>query len=430
MKKTICALLALTMLFLCAGCGANQEEPSGVYYEITGIAPDETVVEVDGNAVPAELYFYWDTYNCSVIDSEILNAYAYYGAYEELVNGDGTINWDGELTEGVTVNQFAREQTEGAVKLYATVENMAKEYGVEMTAEDQAALEESRAAAVEELGGEEAFQNYLTEMGISEENFNRLASATYLLEGLTDLVLEEGSPLYLSPEDYNEYATYADHILLSTQDADTGETLSDEEIAEKRAIAEDLLAQLQEAEDVEALFSQLADEYSEDPGRATYPNGYIYAPGTMVTEFEDAASALEPGQVSGIVESDYGFHIILRKDLTQGLEDDPDQKRSLAGSHLDSLIQLAMDASEVTYSDKLDSMEPGTLYLSYTAWLSEKHAAEEAAGTESTDGTDSTNSTDGTGNTAGSNGSDSGAAADDTADNAANSNGSNGENGQ
>lgn len=423
MKKTICALLALTMLFLCAGCGESKE-PSGIYYEITGIAPDETLMEVDGNAVPAELYFYWTTYNCSSIDYQILSANSYYGVYGDLINEDGTLKWDAELTEGTTINQFAREQAESAVKLYASVENMAKEYGVEMTDEDKATMAENRAAAVEELGGEEEFQAYLDEIGISEDSFNRLSSATYLLEGLTDLVLEEGSPLYLSPEDYNEYATYADHILLSTQDATTGEALSDEEIAAKRATAEDLLAQLQEAEDVEELFSELADQYSEDPGRASYPTGYIYTPGTMVTEFEDAASALEPGQFSGIVESDYGFHIILRKDLTQGLADDPDQKRTLAKEHLDSLIQLAMQEAEVTVSDKADTVEPGALYVSYTAWVNEKAAEEEAA--DSTDGTADTG-----GSTAGNNTSNSGSTADttDTADggDAAENSGENGQ---
>lgn len=399
MKRTICALLALTMIFLCVGCGAN-DEPSGIYYEITGIAPNETVMEVDGNAIPAELYFYWTTYNCNTIDYQILSSYNYYGVYGELLNEDGTLNWDAELSEGTTVGQFAREQAENSVKLYAAIENMAKEYGVEMTDEDKASLEENRAAAIEELGGEEEFQAYLEELGISEDSFNRLSSASYLVEGLTDLVLEEGSPLYLAPEDYNQYAIYADHILLSTQDTTTGEALSEEEIEAKRATAEDLLAQLQEAEDVEALFSQLADEYSEDPGRDSYPNGYIYAPGTMVTEFEDAAASLNPGEISGIVESTYGYHIILRKDLTQGLADDPDQKRTLAQNHLDSLLQLAMQEAEVTASDKLDTIEPGTLYVSYTTWLNEKAAAEDAENAGNTDGTTSDNST-GSNNTAG-----------------------------
>ena len=111
MKRTICALLALALLVLCAGCG-KSEEPSGIYYEITGVAPDETLMEIDGNAVPAELYFYWTTYNCSSIDYQILSAYNYYGLYGELMNEDGTLNWDAELTEGTTLNQFAREQAE------------------------------------------------------------------------------------------------------------------------------------------------------------------------------------------------------------------------------------------------------------------------------------------------------------------------------
>ena len=113
----------------------------------------------------------------------------------------------------------------------------------------------------------------------------------------------------------------------------------------------------------------------------------------MVTEFEDAAASLNPGEISGIVESTYGYHIILRKDLTQGLADDPDQKRTLAQNHLDSLLQLAMQEAEVTASDKLDTIEPGTLYVSYTTWLNEKAAAEDAENAGNTDGTTSDNST-------------------------------------
>ena len=47
MKRWMSALLAARLLALCVGCG-NQEEPSGLYYAITGIAPTETVMPVDG----------------------------------------------------------------------------------------------------------------------------------------------------------------------------------------------------------------------------------------------------------------------------------------------------------------------------------------------------------------------------------------------
>ena len=377
MRRIICALLALSALFLCAGCAASEPEPpSGIYYDITGIAPDETLMEVDGNAVPAELYFYWTMYNCDAISYQILSANSYYGAYEELLNEDSTLNWGAELLEGTTVSQYAREQAENAVKLYATVENMAETYGVAMTEEDQAALEADRASVVEELGGEEVFQEELAKMGLSAENFDRLSSAAYLLEGLTNLVLEEGSPLYLSPEGYDQYATYADHILLATVDLTTGAALSQEGIDAKRATAEDLLSQLRSSDDPEALFAQLADQYSEDTGRASNPTGYIYTPGTMVQVFEDTAAALRPGEISDVIESSYGYHILLRRDLAQGLEEYPEQKRALAEEHLNSLLQLAIQEAQITTSDKLNDLDAGAFYESYAAIRQEQEAAQ------------------------------------------------------
>ena len=398
MKRWMSALLAALLLALCVGCG-NQEEPSGIYYDITGIAPTETVMTVDGNEIPAQAYFYWTAYNCSYFEYQ-LGMLAAYGMSGDLINvKDGSVNWDAPFSEDQTLSQYVKEETKSAVTFYAVAENLAAELGVTLTEEDETAIADNRASMVEELGGEDAYAQYLEELGVDEETFTRLQSASLLIGDMTDLTLQEGSELYLPEEGYDQYATYADHILLATQDTATGAALSEEEIAEKRQTAEDLLSQLQASDDVVTLFGQLADEYSEDPGRAENPDGYIYTPGTMVAVFEDAAAALEPGQVSGIVESDYGYHIILRKDLSEGLSSDPDMKRTLAQEHLQKLLEERMEEAEVTVSAELDDLDPGAFYTQY---LTELDALEEPAGVAGAgeDGTDAA-AGDASGDTAG-----------------------------
>lgn len=398
MKRWMSALLAALLLALCVGCG-NQEEPSGIYYDITGIAPTETVMTVDGNEIPAQAYFYWTAYNCSYFEYQ-LGMLAAYGMSGDLVNvKDGSVNWDAPFSEDQTLSQYVKEETKSAVTFYAVAENLAAELGVTLTEEDETAIADNRASMVEELGGEDAYAQYLEELGVDEETFTRLQSASLLIGDMTDLTLQEGSELYLPEEGYDQYATYADHILLATQDTATGAALSEEEIAEKRQTAEDLLSQLQASDDVVTLFGQLADEYSEDPGRAENPDGYIYTPGTMVAVFEDAAAALEPGQVSGIVESDYGYHIILRRDLSEGLANDPDTKRALAQQHLQGLLEERMAEAEVTVSAELDDLDPGAFYTQY---LTELDALEEPAGVAGAgeDGTDAA-AGDASGDTAG-----------------------------
>jgi hypothetical protein len=82
---------------------------------------------------------------------------------------------------------------------------------------------------------------------------------------------------------------------------------------EKRAKAEEILKRAQSGED----FATLANEFSEDPGNKNpkgEPQGGLYTnvqKGRMVKPFEDAALALEPGQIApNVVESDFGYHII------------------------------------------------------------------------------------------------------------------------
>jgi parvulin-like peptidyl-prolyl isomerase len=70
--------------------------------------------------------------------------------------------------------------------------------------------------------------------------------------------------------------------------------------------AESVLAQIQAGGD----FAALAKQYSSDGSAANGGDLGLFGKGQLVPEFEAAAYALEPGQVSGVVKTQYGYHII------------------------------------------------------------------------------------------------------------------------
>ncbi len=102
----------------------------------------------------------------------------------------------------------------------------------------------------------------------------------------------------------------ASHILIA---ADKSASAEQREAARKKA--EGLLAQVKARPDS---FAELARKNSQDPGSAVKGGDLdFFARGAMVKPFEDAAFALKKGDISGLVESDFGFHIIRLTDIKQ-----------------------------------------------------------------------------------------------------------------
>ena len=118
----------------------------------------------------------------------------------------------------------------------------------------------------------------------------------------------------VTPAEVNEYfASYPVDSLpeISTQ-YEISEIVIEPTIAEaERDRVRGELAELRERILKGDNFSMLARLYSQDPGSATKGGELgFFGRGRMVAEFEAAAFALKPGEVSPIVETEYGFHII------------------------------------------------------------------------------------------------------------------------
>lgn len=75
-----------------------------------------------------------------------------------------------------------------------------------------------------------------------------------------------------------------------------------------RELATELLDRARSGEN----FDDLIMMYGEDPGMWDNPEGYSFTTGVMVPEFEEATRDLAIGEISDLVQSGFGFHIIMR----------------------------------------------------------------------------------------------------------------------
>ena len=334
--------------------GSLQE---GMSYDTCGVSPDAVVASVDGNGATADLITYWIGYNATYLNSYM----QYYGG--------GALDWDYVMSDGTAMPDYVKNDVLTTVKQELVIENLAEKYGVELTDEQLSAMESDEQGFIEQYGGEEGFDAELAKLGLRRETYERITRTNYLYQDLYKLYLTEGSALYASNEDLAAYAAAqgyitADHILLTTVDTATGEALSDEQKAEKKALAEELAEKLKNytGDDLASYFAELADEYSEDPGRASNPTGYTFTTGSMVQEFEDAAYALDEGAVSDIDESKFGYHILLRLPL-----DKTAAAETVREDYFSNFIDEQMDKAKTATSAEYDKLDAKALYEAIVA---------------------------------------------------------------
>jgi len=159
---------------------------------------------------------------------------------------------------------------------------------------------------------EQAFTKALSDQHVTLDRLKKDQREQLLIAKVIDT--EIGPKVSVTPKDVDDFyaknpdrfkepeTIHAQHILiLVPKDADAAVK------AKAKAEAEAILKQIRAGAD----FGTLAKQKSQDPGTA--PGGGdlgSFAKGQMVPQFEEAAFKLKPGQVSPVVETPFGFHII------------------------------------------------------------------------------------------------------------------------
>lgn len=323
-----------------------------------GVPGDFALATVNGAPVTAYSYL-----NCLM--SNIVYLETNYGF---------TMNADPSLAEFLKDTSLT-----SAVQDYL-VAAKAKELGYEMTQEQTDDLESSLALVVMLNGGEDAFADALRKAGLDYDTFYDAYASSYYSTQLQN-GLFAGRPTAEEMDAYIEEndILYAKHILLMTIDPTTRQPLDEAAIAEKKATAEDVLARLQASGDLLTDFDTLMKQYSEDSGPNSNPDGYFFSAGEMVTEFENATRALEFGQISGLVESSYGYHIILRLD-----PDTETVREKYRANLLNDQLKTWTDEADIVLSDEYEALDVSLFYEKYVAYqnaFAAEAAAAENAGT-------------------------------------------------
>ena len=258
------------------------------------------------------------------------------------------------------------------------IETKAAENGVTFDAAGEQYVQDTIDQTIQNVvgdGGTEAelnekLQSYYMDLDL----FKYFTKTQYLYNGLASKLFGENGA-NISDEDVQEYAetnSYmtAKHILFKTTD-DSGTALSDADKAAKKQQAEQVAAQLRAVTDPDKrveLFDQLMEQYNEDTGESSYPHGYCFTSGTMVTEFEDACKALEPYEVSGVVESQHGYHVILRMpiqgdDLVMSSNGSRQTLQMLvAQDQLSSLLTGWVDEADISWEPKFRSIDYAAVF--------------------------------------------------------------------
>jgi peptidyl-prolyl cis-trans isomerase C len=246
-----------------------------------------------------------------------------------LKNGREELGLDSKTEEGRKKIDQLREGIVSELIDRTLISQDAERRGIKIPPEKMADAEER---TIKQFGGDQKYDAYLAEHHLTRDEYREVIKSEVYGElmraelsknlNVTDDEVKTYYEAHKADPDFQQpERVTASHILvaarpnlisqqLQTEKKLSGEALASaarEEIEKRRKSAEDLRAKAAAGSD----FAALARAHSEDPSSREQGGSLgTFAQGTHTRSFDDAAFALQPGRVSAVVQSEYGFHVI------------------------------------------------------------------------------------------------------------------------
>lgn len=318
---------------------AAQEDVDSYLTDGT-ISCADTVMTINGTDVPASAYFYWLSY------------YASYLEYYYQSSGGEDFSLSDQYDEDTTYADYVQEQTENTLISSVVATQKAQEEKVELSEDAQTSLDN-----MEENADPNTLLYYATDLDGLKFTFTNYSYS----DALQTALFEKGGKYYANKETLQDYyddnVFGAKHILIQTSG------MSDEEKAEAKKTIQGYLDKILASDDQASTFDQYMNEHSEDSGLAQYPDGYTFMSGDMVSEFEDAVAALKVGEITPeMVESSYGYHIIMRIEPDPEEIDDETLKERYQEDTYSGLLDEWTQSAEISTSDALEKLDTNAFY--------------------------------------------------------------------
>ena len=341
--QRLAAMVAMTAVVLGATIGGVSSMM--IHYKPLNEGA-ETVLTVNGDAVAADEYSGYMLYNMQY----------YASMYAQMGLTDLWSNKDMAKSLGASMPEAAEQQA-----IYArVVMQKFNELGLKLSYNEQKEMASVRRNSIANTT-KDAYLNQIAQFGFSDQTYQNFMYISQCYQALNDYYFGENGVNTPSDEDIQKYYEdnyiTAKHILITTADPASGETKRTDEEAKKEA--QSILDRINAGED----FDTLMNQYSEDTGLSNNPNGYTFTEGQMLTEFYDGAKALAEDEVSELVKSSYGYHIIKRVKLDDSQFDNfkSDIVSAISGS-MDELLKQWIDEAQVETTDLYSSITYENVY--------------------------------------------------------------------